>query len=209
MSTPQTLPLFPLSTVLYPEGVLPLQVFEVRYLDLMRRCQAEGLPFGVVALIEGQEVQQRAGAGYATERFHELGTVAHLSHVHQAQAGLLRVLCRGGTRFQATDLVRQPHGLWTAAVTLLPPDPPTPIPTHLQVLRTLLRDLVRQAMEQQSSVFPHAMDDPGWDDAGWLAHRWCELLNLPLATRQQLLALDNPLLRLELVGDLVEQAPAA
>jgi Lon protease-like protein len=47
---------------------------------------------------------------------------------------------------------------------------------------------------------PHA-----FDDCGWVANRWCELLPLPVSLKQQLMSLDNPLLRLELVGDLLER----
>jgi Lon protease-like protein len=52
------LPLFPLGTVLFPGGWLPLQIFEVRYLDLMKRCERSGEPFGVVSLQSGQEVRR-------------------------------------------------------------------------------------------------------------------------------------------------------
>src|SRR5450830_735174 len=128
----EALPLFPLQTVLFPGGWLPLQIFEVRYLDMIGQCHREGRPFGVVSLLQGQEVQ-RAGES-APEAFQPVGTLAHIV----------------GPELP----VRQPYL---------------------------------------------------WHDAGWLANRWCELLGLPAARMQQLMSLESPLLRLELVADLLER----
>ncbi|MGS0757323.1 LON peptidase substrate-binding domain-containing protein, partial [Roseateles sp. GG27B] len=44
--TPLEIPLFPLQAVLFPGGYLPLRIFEVRYLDMMSRCQQAQMPFG-------------------------------------------------------------------------------------------------------------------------------------------------------------------
>ncbi|WP_413769186.1 LON peptidase substrate-binding domain-containing protein, partial [Vibrio vulnificus] len=57
MSSP-VMPLFPLTTVLFPQGVLNLQIFEVRYLDLMKKCLRDNTPFGVVSLLDGNEVRR-------------------------------------------------------------------------------------------------------------------------------------------------------
>jgi uncharacterized protein len=70
------LPLFPLQTVLFPGGWLPLRIFEVRYLDMIGRCHKAGAPFGVVSLSEGSEVRRLdpnappGGDGFAKEVFH-------------------------------------------------------------------------------------------------------------------------------------------
>ncbi|MDB5893017.1 MAG: peptidase, partial [Rhodoferax sp.] len=80
------LPLFPLGTVLFPDGLLPLRIFEVRYLDMVKRCFKSGTPFGVVALQRGGEVRQ-AGAG--PEAFHPVGTLARITQVETPQPGLL------------------------------------------------------------------------------------------------------------------------
>ncbi|HEY0954527.1 MAG TPA: LON peptidase substrate-binding domain-containing protein, partial [Roseateles sp.] len=66
-------PLFPLRSVLFPGGHLPLRIFEPRYLDMIQRCHAQGQPFGVVALTEGHEVRRRDGDGFQREAFHEVG----------------------------------------------------------------------------------------------------------------------------------------
>ena len=96
-----TLPLFPLSTVLFPDGVLPLQIFEVRYLDMISHCLTEDTPFGVVLLTHGQEVRTPTGA----ERFVGSGTLASVQDTTASTPGLLQVVCRGGARF-ICDLLR-------------------------------------------------------------------------------------------------------
>lgn len=198
--TLQSLPLFPLGTVLFPGGLLPLRVFEVRYLDMIRRCEAAGAPFGVVSLVEGHEVRQ---PGAAPERLADVGTLATLAQVQTPQPGLMLVQAQGTQRFRIGRSQRLPHGLWTADVTLLPDDRAVAIPEHLndtaQALGRVLAQL-QQAAEQAGAQLPVRAP---WqlDDCGWVANRWCELLPLPAAVKQGLMQLDNPLLRLELVAD--------
>lgn len=203
-----TIPLFPLGTVLFPGGFLPLQIFEVRYLDMIQRCHAEGMPFGVVCLTQGQEVQQLdGGGGFEREQFHPVGTLAHIEHLEQVQPGLLRIHCRGLQRFTIDGSEKLPHGLWMGRGSALPDDTDVAVPDDLQPLAALLQDLARQIHEQHPDGFRHALEGPLWKQAGWIANRWCELLPEPLHVKQGLMSLDNPLLRLELVGDLVDKLP--
>ena len=199
------LPLFPLGTVLFPGGLLPLRIFEVRYLDMIRRCHREGKPFGVVALSQGQEVRQ---AGSGPERFHEVGTLATVAEVVSPQPGLLMIQTHGGPRFKLGASKQLPHGLWVGDAETLPEDPVVPVPDdlqgHAQALGRLLEALAAQADDAGARMPVRAP----WqlEDCAWVANRWCELLPLPLAMKHRLMALDNPLLRLELVGDLLSQA---
>ncbi|MFM7342206.1 MAG: LON peptidase substrate-binding domain-containing protein, partial [Betaproteobacteria bacterium] len=85
------LPLFPLDTVLFPGGLLPLRIFEVRYLDMVRRCQQSQTPFGVVSLQQGSQVLQ---PGSAPEAFNRVGTLARLIEVQNPQPGLLHIRCQ-------------------------------------------------------------------------------------------------------------------
>jgi hypothetical protein len=80
------LPLFPLDLVLFPQGLLPLRIFEVRYLDMVKRCHQSSTPFGVVSLTQGSQVQQ---AGSAQERFNRVGTLARIIELDCPQPGLL------------------------------------------------------------------------------------------------------------------------
>jgi len=210
MSQPLTLtslPLFPLSTVLFPQGSLQLRVFEVRYLDMVRKCHAAGAPFGVVALAEGSEVRR---AGAPAEQLHDVGTLATIEHLESPQAGLVLLRCHGAQRFRVTQRSRLPHGLWVADVQQLPADTAVAIPPDLRRAATALAQALASLRERgQGLAAPAVPTEAQLHDSGWVANRWCELLPLPLALRQQLMALDNPLLRLELVNDVLERTGIA
>jgi len=204
---PQPLALFPLQSVLFPGGRLSLRVFEPRYLDLIKRCAESGDPFGVVGLIEGSEVRQRLDdeEGFKTERFHLVGTLAHLCRHEQAQPGLMRVAARGGRRFKLTRTECLKHGLWTGDAELFDEDHAIPVPADLQPLAALLQGLLNR-LEQDGAADEMPIKPPyAWDDCGWLANRWGELLPLQPLERQQLMEMDNPLLRLELVADQLQR----
>jgi uncharacterized protein len=207
------IPLFPLGTVLFPGGWLPLQIFEVRYLDMVQRCRREGQPFGVVCLSEGQEVRRLRpngqGPAYESVAFHPIGTLADIVEFEQLQPGLLRIGCIGTGRFRILESEQLPHGLWMAEVEPIPADRPTSIPEELHPIVATLRQLhERLRRDQPDALGPTTSSDSAastWQDAGWVSDRWAELLPLPAASKQQLLALESPLLRLELVGDALEQ----
>ena len=203
MKLPRPLALFPLRSVLFPGGRLSLQIFEPRYLDLIKRSAETGDPFGVVGLIEGREVCERMedSDGFRTERFHLVGTLAHICQHEQAQPGLMRVAARGGQRFRLNSTECLKHGLWTGDAELLAEDHAVPVPPDLQVLSELLQGLLH-TLEQGGAAEEMPIKPPfAWDDCGWLANRWGELLPLAPLERQQLMEMDNPLLRLELVSD--------
>ncbi|MDB5847546.1 MAG: peptidase [Rhodoferax sp.] len=197
------LPLFPLGTVLFPDGLLPLRIFEVRYLDMVKQCFKSGTPFGVVALTRGMETRQ-AGAG--PETFHPVGTLARITHVETPQPGLLVIQCTGTERFQLRSSHQLGHGLWVGDAELIDADLPVTVPEDLQHAASALTRLMDTLREQDAAPDGLPIQEPyRLDDAGWLANRWCELLPLPVAMKQRLMTLDNPLVRLELIGDLLAQ----
>ena len=209
--TLSSLPLFPLGTVLYPGGLLPLRIFEVRYLDMIGKCHKLGAPFGVVALTQGSEVQRPSdgpsGDAFANEAFHTVGTLATITEFSVPQAGLMVIRCTGAQRFCVTRSEKLKHGLWVADVERLPNDQVIRIPPDLQAVSNALGNLIkslrtRDVPEEQMLLQPPYL----LDDCGWVANRWCELLSLPLAHKQRLMELDNPLLRLELVSDMLERS---
>ena len=198
------LPLFPLDTVLFPQGLLPLRIFEVRYLDMIKRCHQSSTPFGVVSLTEGSQVQQPGGSG---ERFNRVGTLARIIELSSPQAGLLHIRCQGEQRFAVQRSEKLRHGLWVADAELLPADAEVPIPPDLQSSVKMLRRLLQQLQEQQVPAEQIPLLAPyQFEDCSWVSNRWCELLPLPVEMKQQLMTLDNPLVRLELVGDLLERS---
>ncbi|MCE4554564.1 LON peptidase substrate-binding domain-containing protein [Roseateles cellulosilyticus] len=194
-------PLFPLRTVLFPGGWLPLRIFEPRYLDMVQRCHAQGQAFGVVALTEGREVRQRDGDGFRAEAFHEVGTLARIEHFEREQPGLLHIRTRGTQRFRLQSSRCLSHGLWVGRLELLPDDAAIPVPDDLALAAQQLQDLTREWRGRADAQDLPLQPPHHWDDAGWLANRWAELLPMPLVERQRLMAMDNPLLRLELVVD--------
>ena len=201
--TLSSLPLFPLGSVLFPDGVLALRVFEVRYLDMVRKCHQAGAPFGVVSLTQGREVRQ---AGAPEERFNDIGTLAVIEQLETPQPGLITVLCRGSQRFRITQRRHLPHGLWTADVGHIERDLTVPVPEDLKKASTALAQVLN-TLQVRDPGMPHLVTPTAaqLDDCGWVANRWCELLPVPLELKQRLMELDNPLVRLELVGDVLER----
>lgn len=204
------LPLFPLQTVLFPGSTLPLRIFEVRYLDMVKRCHQNGAPFGVVSLTQGSEVATAPQAGGPTDNtgecFQDVGTLAKLTRFEPVQSGLLHVHCQGTQRFRIDQRDKLKHGLWVADVTLLPDDMPSTVPDELAGTVIALQKLVNTLRAQTNPAQPLPFDAPyHWADAGWVANRWCELLPVGTELKHRLMALDAPLLRLELVGDILDK----
>ncbi len=210
-----SLPLFPLGTVLYPGGLLPLQIFEVRYLDMIGKCHKTGAPFGIISLTEGSEVRRPkdagpSGDGFATEAFGSVGTLASITEFSVPQPGLMMIRCVGTQRFEISTREKLKHGLWIANVTRLDDDHAVPIPEDLQRTANALGKLIKSLQErrvpedQMPLLAPYQLDD-----CGWVANRWCELLPMPVDQKQRLMELDNPLLRLELVSDILDRSGIA
>jgi Lon protease-like protein len=209
--TLESLPLFPLGTVLYPGGVLPLRIFEVRYLDIIGKCHKVGAPFGVVALTRGSEVQRAPVAGptgdaFPDEGFHDVGTLATITEFSRPQPGLMEIRCVGTQRFTLRRREKLRHGLWVGDVQLMADDLPTPLPPDLEPIAQGLGRLIQRLQQQGLSEAQLPVLGPmRLDDCGWVANRWCELLGLPAELQQRLMVLDNPLVRLELVGDILQR----
>ncbi|MFO1274294.1 MAG: LON peptidase substrate-binding domain-containing protein [Rubrivivax sp.] len=190
---PDPLPLFPLRTVLFPGALLPLRVFEARYLDLVGVSLREGRPFGVVCLRQGSET----GRGNAAVQLETVGVLARVDEVDADEAGILRVRCTGTRRFRCTAAPEQrDNGLWVCRAEVLADDPlHLPGPAMLQTVQAL-GGAIKALAEQGREPFarPYRLDD-----AGWVANRWCELLPVPLAAKQKLMELEDPVIRLSLV----------
>ncbi|WBS05464.1 LON peptidase substrate-binding domain-containing protein [Pseudoduganella sp. SL102] len=192
------IPLFPLNTVLFPDGRLALQVFEVRYLDMIKRCIAGSEEFGVVALAEGEEVRKPG----QHETLAPIGTLARVVDWTAPLPALMHITCLGTQRFRVLATEQLKHGLWMADIERLPDDMAVPVPAEQQDVANALGSLIRSL--QQRGVTPAQMPmGPPYrlDESGWVANRWCELLDLELPQKQLLLAQDNPVLRIELVQD--------
>ncbi len=211
-----SLPLFPLATVLFPGGVLPLRIFEVRYLDMIGKCYKAGAPFGIVSLTEGSEVRRPAAAasknsspgadGFAHEAFSTIGTLATINAFSAPQPGLMVISCVGAQRFDISRREKLRHGLWIADVARLDDDQSVKIPEDLQHTASALGKLIESLRARDVPTAKMPLLAPyRLDDCGWVANRWCELLPIQVELKQRLMQLDNPLLRLELVSDILER----
>ena len=180
--------LFPLNIVLFPDGPLPLRIFETRYVDMVRRCMRESQAFGVVLIREGSEVGR-------AETF-DVGTFAKIVDFHQLSDGLLGLSCVGQQRFRIRSRSRQGDGLNLADVDRLSPEPALTVPPRHARLPRLLKTVLPQLGEVYEGFAMRL------DDAAWVGHRLAEILPIPLADKQACLELDDPIQRLDLLAPL-------
>ena len=176
------LPLFPLNTVLFPGGPLPLRVFETRYLDMVSRCLKEGGGFGVLLIRDGAE------AGRA-DTFN-VGTVAEIVDWYQGSDGLLGVTVEGRDRFELESVEQRPDGLYVGAISHLDAEPSAPLPDEYQFLSRLLKDVLDELGSHYQNI------PKQYADATWVGYRLAEILPLPLPTKQSFLEMNDPIERL-------------
>ncbi len=182
-------PIFPLNAVLFPDGPLPLRVFEPRYLDMVSRCLKTDQPFGVLLIRDGNEV------GMATT--YEVGTLARISDWYQGSDGILGVTAIGEQRFRMTACERQSDGLNIGDIELLESEPFVPLPEHYQPLKHILANVLDDLGRLYESQLRR------YDDASWLTYRFLEVLPIDLTEKQKCLEEDNAARRLRLIGRLL------
>lgn len=185
------LPLFPLGTVLYPKGPLPLRIFEPRYVDLVRRCMKTDTGFGVVLLIKGRE----AGAAAVTAA---IGTEARIVDFDQLEDGLLGLSCLGQERIRVLKTWTQADNLNMGEVEDLPADPLVPVPDDCLQMRAVLE----RVWADLGPTYAHVKTN--FDDAGWVANRLAELAPLDPHVRQSLLEIAEPDARLRVLAPLIQ-----
>ena len=195
----ERLPLFPLGTAVFPGSLLPLQIFELRYLQMIGECERQGTHFGVVTLTHGGEVHQPGGP---VEQFEAVGTRMRLDKVTRPRPGVLHIWCRALSTFEVLSTQQRSDGLWLGEVRELPPEPTLAVPDHLHYLSDQMVDALQRLQDPAMDPAPWPQPWPA-DDCAWLSQRWAELLPLPTAMKYRLLTLREPLMRLELIGDMV------
>src|SRR5256886_5340669 len=158
---PSTLPLFPLKTVLFPGGVLPLKVFEQRYVTMTKACLKDDSPFGVCLLTQGDEVIANATAAKTGLAFAPIGTLARITAWDMPQLGILHLRTEGATRFQVQTHTIAEDGLVVGRVTPLAAEPPLSLPDAFQPLANLL-DLLINRVGKENFPAELALTDPSW-----------------------------------------------
>jgi Lon protease-like protein len=188
---PASLPLFPLNTVLFPDGRLALRIFEPRYVDMVRRCLKESSGFGVVLIREGVE------AGGPARTF-DVGTAARIIDFDQLERGLLGITAVGERRFRVVEREVQKDGLNSGTVDWLPEQAPAAPLGDFTPYAHLLEHLLPELGELYAGV------PTRFDDASWVVARLMEILPLPLPDKQLCLELDDPGRRLDLLRSIVK-----
>lgn len=196
MGTTAELPLFPLNTVLFPGGPLPLRIFETRYTDMVRRCTRERSCFGVVQIGAGDEAGDEAGE---VARTAAIGTSARIVDFYQLPDGLLGITCHGEQKFRLLRRWRAHDGLNVGEVAWIAPGAPVPVPERFRDLVDLLRAVLPQFGDLYETVPRH------FDDASWVGARVAEILPISQPDKQACLELDG-LARLERLAPLIRRS---
>jgi len=199
MSDTSEIPLFPLNTVLFPRGPLPLRIFEPRYVDMVKRCMRENSCFGVVLVQSGNETDEIGS-------FCAIGTTARIVDFNLLPDGLLGITCRGERRFTVLRSWQQEDGLNFGEVSWIDPvTAPSPAPTVPEEYRHLA-DLLRRVLPELGDVYQGI--EPRYEDAEWVGARLVEILPISLGDKQRCLELQDPLRRLALLSPLIRRDAA-
>jgi Lon protease-like protein len=183
------IPLFPLRTVLFPGGPLPLRIFESRYIDMISHCMKLDSPFGVVLIREGQE------DGLATT--YDVGTLANITDWYQGSDGLLGVTAAGGQRFRLLSGRQQADGLNIGKIEVIAAEPDMVLPDEYASLKKILESVLDDLGRLYESL------ERRFDDAVWVTYRLIEILPIDLEQKQQFLESNDTLARLKLIDELL------
>lgn len=198
----ETLPLFPLGSAVFPGGVLPLRIFEVRYLHLMRQCIEQKQAFGIVPLLAGREV--RAPGNH--EILAMAGTLVVIDQHLQTAPGLMHIRCRGEQRFRLHEVNLGAYGLWSGRMERLDDVAPQPVYPGFDAMAQALGRIIAAWQQQGASSehipipTPYHLDEPAW-----VANRWCELLPMTPREQEALLLTDDLTQRAAVVADKLRQ----
>ena len=176
--------------MLFPGGVLPLKIFEQRYLDMTKVCIIEDRPFGVCLIKEGREVGTPAVPS-------EVGCLARITQWDMPQLGIFHLLTEGTQRFRIVHSSVQKSGLISATIETLPGE------QKVAPQDTLCSDILQAIIEKLGAgrfPAPHR-----FDDAAWIGYRLSEVLPISLDTRQQLLQIADPQMRLTQLSQILSR----
>jgi uncharacterized protein len=197
--------LFPLNTVLFPGGVLPLRIFEARYMDMVRDCMKTESAFGVCLIKQGPEV----GRAAATEG---VGCLAHIGAWDMQQLGLLNIRCIGGERFRVIERTVEASGLIRAEVEVLDADADHELIEEHRPCAELLQRVIddvkaeaRRAAESDETIKLPFEPPYRLDSSVWVGNRLCEVLPVPLKAKQKLMELDDAYTRLQIITQYLKQ----
>ena len=185
-------PIFPLKTVLFPDSMLTLRVFEQRYMDMTKHCLRENLPFGVCLIKEGEEV----GAPAIPE---QIGCLAKITDWDMHQQGILNINIQGMQRLNIQSLKPDNNGLIMATILNVSAEPHQPVPEPLQSCVTMLKRIVQEAGKDKF------LAPLKFDDAAWVSYRLAETLPIKLIAKQSMLEMNNSITRLQILASFLKK----
>lgn len=192
------IPIFPLQTVLFPDGYLPLRIFEQRYIDMVRECSLKASCFGV-CLINNREGSNRPA------NHMRVGTTAEICDFSTLDDGLLGIVAYGRQKFIINKTSMRDNGLLMGDVEILVEAHNTDVPDEYSVLSMITGRFMEQIGGNYPSFQPQRLQD-----ANWIGYRLAELLPLNLEEKQAMLQMSDPMERLQLLLELLPrfQEPA-
>ena len=188
----ETVPIFPLGVVLFPGAILPLRIFEVRYIDMAKECLKAGSPFGVCLIRDGEEV----GAPAIPE---PVGCLARIADCDVAELGILKVRAEGLDRFRIVSRETRSEGLIVGEIEALASEAHAPDAPGLAESSLFLQKAI-------AGIGPDRFAGPfRFDDATWVGFRLAEILPLRSDVKQKLLELTDATLRLAVLHKFLKQ----
>ncbi|MDH3509464.1 MAG: LON peptidase substrate-binding domain-containing protein [Gammaproteobacteria bacterium] len=185
----RTIPFFPLPTVLFPHGPLPLRVFEPRYLDMVSRCMKGDTEFGVLLI--------QSGSDTGDARMVSIGTTARIQDWYQGSDGILGITAVGVRRFSTTSVHKAADGLYMGEVDFIESEPRQLLPEEYHQMASLLEVVINDLGKLYENLEKH------YDDATWVGRRYAEILPISQAQKQHCLEMNDPLERLAFVRPLL------
>ena len=182
--------IFPLNTVLFPGGTLPLKIFEQRYIEMTKVCISEERPFGVCLIKEGREVGTPAVP-------QDIGCLARIAHWDMPQLGVFHLQVEGLQRFRILSSEVEKSGLISATIEHLAND------FAVAPEETLCRDVLKAIIEKIGAE--HFPSPHRFDDAAWIGYRLSEVLPISLEQKQQMLRMTDPHARLSQLGEILSK----
>ena len=195
-----SLPLFPLDVVVCPGGILPLKIYEARYIDMVRDCLRNKSSFAIVTILPEGETDIEGNFPFA-----KVGTLVNIVDADVITVGLIMIRCVGQHRVKIDSFSQQADGLVIGEIRDIPNDLPMPIPEDLNLSIRVLKQFLDSLSDQKlSPLNMPTVESYQFENVSWVANRWIEILDLPLVQKQRFLQMESPILRLELIQDFLE-----
>jgi len=188
----QEIPLFPLNTVLFPGGKLPLKVFEPRYMEMVSACLKNKTAFGICLIRTGQETGETAVP-------EQVGCMVEVIDWDMRQLGVLDIVVLGAQRFHIEDSHTEKNGLIIARVVSVAEEPPLALPKQHQACATVLRRIIEHLGVERFAP------PLRYDDSVWVGYRLAELLPLKRSVRQNMLEMNDSVVRIEILHHFLSQ----